>query len=95
MVQKTSSWVKQNEVVIGWVIAALIYGGGIFMALSNDVQANTAKDQVRDEKDTQHDKRLNDYQTTLKEMNDAINRIDRNVVEIKTDLKYKKNKGDK
>lgn len=95
MVQKASNWIKQNEVIIGWALAALVYGGGIFMALNNDVQANTAADQVRDEKDKQHDKCLNNYQTTLKEMNDAINRIDRNVVEIKTDLKYKKNKGDK
>lgn len=95
MVKKASNWFKENEVVIGWIIAGIVYGGGIFMALSNDVQANTAADQVRDEKDKQHDKRLNDYQVTLKEMSDAINRIDKNVVEIKTDLKYKKDKGDK
>ena len=64
------------------------------MTLSNDVQANTAADQVRDEKDRQHDRQLNDYKVTLKEMNDAINRIDKNVVEIKTEVKYKKDKGE-
>ena len=92
MVQKASNWLKENEVAIGLAISLLIYGAGLYQALSTEVRANTIRDTVYQEKVEQQGKRQDSYEATLKEMSEAVNRIDRNVVEIKTDLKHKKDK---
>ena len=95
MVKKVSSWFGENQIIVGSIITLLIYGIGLYIAVSDKVSANTTKDAVYQEKVDQHDKRINSIEATLKDINDAVNRIDKNVVEIKTEVKYKKDKGDK
>lgn len=90
-----SSWFGENQIIVGSIITLLIYGIGLYIAVSDKVSANTTKDAVYQEKVDQHDKRINSIEATLKDINDAVNRIDKNVVEIKTEVKYKKDKGDK
>lgn len=92
MVQKAKNWLKENEVAIGLAISLLIYGAGLYQSISEKVSANTMIDAVYQEKVDQQGKRLDNYEATMKEMSDAIDRIDKNVVEIKTEVKYKKDK---
>ena len=92
MVQRTSTWVKSNKEIIGWVFAALIYGVGLFIALEQKVSANETKDAVRDERISNDERRMNAYEINAMKMNDALQRIDKNVVEIKTTLVYKADK---
>lgn len=99
MVKKVSNWFEENQVIIGSAVTLIIYGIGLYVAVSDKISANTVKDGVYQEKVDQHDKQLNshdkrldDFEVTMKQMSEAIHRIDNNVVEIKTEVKYKKDK---
>ncbi len=88
----TTNWIRNNEIIIGWVLAGLVYGGGIFTALNQQVIANGRDDAVQQEQINRNKEELGSYKTAIEDMNKTLQVIDKNVTEIKTELKYKKDK---
>lgn len=94
MVQKASNWIERNKEVFGWVIAALIYGAGLYQAINQDVVANTKGDAVQQEQISNLNQEISAIKSTVKDYDTILRRIDRNVSEINIELKHKRDKGE-
>lgn len=90
--ESESNWLEKNKLIIGWTITGLIYGAGLYAAMKTEVNAINTALQVQEQRIKQVERRSDAFEVSLKEINRTLQQIDKNVVEIKTDLNYKKDK---
>lgn len=90
--EQDNNWLEKNKLIIGWAITGLIYGAGLYAAMKTEVNAINTALQVQEQRVKQIERRSDAFEVSLKEMNKTLQQIDKNVVEIKTDLNYKKDK---
>lgn len=90
--ESESNWLEKNKLIIGWAITGLIYGAGLYASMKAEVNAINTALQVQEQRVRQIERRSDAFEISLKEMSRTLQQIDKNVVEIKTDLNYKKDK---